>query len=60
MFDSDPTGVKNSKKITEQFGFDYLNVPRTYLSDGIKDFADLAKDYGMSTIEKILKKKKLL
>ena len=59
-FDSDPTGVKNSKQITELFGFEYLNVPRSYLSDGIKDFADLAKDYGMNALEKILKKKKLL
>jgi DNA primase len=59
-FDSDPTGVKNSKEITKIFGFEYLNVPRNYLSDGIKDFADLAKDYGMNTLEKILKKKLLL
>ena len=59
-FDSDPTGVANSKQITDLFGFEYANVPRSYLSDGIKDWADLAKDYGMSTIEKILKKKKLL
>lgn len=59
-FDSDPTGVENSKQITNLFGFEYLNVPRSYLSDGIKDWADLAKDYGMSTIEKLLKKKKLL
>jgi len=59
-FDSDPTGVKNSQEITKLFGFEYLNVPRSYLSDGIKDFADLVKDYGMNTLEKILKKKKLL
>lgn len=59
-FDSDPTGVENSKQITNLFGFEYLNVPRSYLSDGIKDWADLAKDYGMNTIEKLLKKKKLL
>jgi hypothetical protein len=59
-FDSDPPGVKNSKLITETFGWDYCNVPRNYLSDGIKDWADLAKDYGMNTIEKILKKKHLL
>ena len=59
-FDSDPTGVKNSQEITKLFGFEYLNVPRTYLSDGIKDFADLAKDYGMNKLEQVLKKKKLL
>lgn len=59
-FDSDPTGVKNSKLISDTFGFDYCNVPRTYLSDGIKDWADLAKGYGMSTVEKILIKKGIL
>ena len=59
-FDSDKTGVENSKEITKLFGWDYCNVPRSYLSDGIKDWADLAKDYGMATIEKVLKKKGLL
>ena len=59
-FDSDPTGVKNSQQITKVFDFDYINVPRSYLSDGIKDFADLSRDYGMSAVEKVLKKKKLL
>ncbi len=59
-FDSDPTGVKNSQEITKLYGFDYINVPRSYLSDGIKDMADLAKDYGMSKVEQVLKKKKLL
>ena len=59
-FDSDPTGVKNSQEITKLFGFDYVNVPRSYLSDGIKDWSDLAKDYGMNKLEQVLKKKKLL
>lgn len=59
-FDSDPTGVKNSKQITEMFGWEYCNTPRSYLSDGIKDWADLAKSYGMETIEKILKKKGII
>lgn len=59
-FDSDPTGVKNSQEITKLFGFEYLNVPRTYLSDGIKDFADLSRDYGLVAMEKVLKKKGLI
>jgi hypothetical protein len=59
-FDSDKTGVVNSQQITKLFDFEYMNVPRTYLSDGIKDFADLAKDYGMSKVEQIVKRKKLL
>lgn len=59
-FDSDKPGVKNSLIITEKFGFDYLNVPKQYLSDGVTDFADLAKEYGIQKVEQIFKKKKLL
>ena len=36
-FDSDVTGVKNSQQITQLFEFDYCNVPKQYLSEGIKD-----------------------
>lgn len=46
-FDSDEPGVKNSTVVTQQFGFDYCNVPRYYLQEGIKDWADLAKAHGM-------------
>jgi len=59
-FDSDITGVKNSQQITKLFEFDYCNVPKQYLSEGIKDFADLAKIHGLKTIENYLKQKKLL
>lgn len=59
-FDSDVAGVKNSRQITRIFGFDYANVPRNYLDEGIKDWAELARVYGMSTLEKIFKEKGLL
>lgn len=59
-FDSDVTGVQNSQQITKLFDFEYLNVPRTYLKEGIKDWADLAKAHGMEAIEECLKKKELL
>lgn len=59
-FDSDETGVKNSVKITKLFDFDYLNVPRIYLKEGIKDWSDLAKAHGLNTIEKYLKQKQIL
>jgi hypothetical protein len=59
-FDSDETGVHNSKQITELFGFEYTNVPRKYLSEGIKDWADLVKAYGYYPIENYLKQKGLL
>lgn len=59
-FDSDVTGVKNSQQITKLFDFEYANVPRKYLSEGIKDWADLAKAHGLKSIEEYLKEKQLL
>lgn len=59
-FDSDDVGVRNSKVITEMFGFHYMNVPRKYLAEGIKDWSDLAAKYGMNEMSKILKSKSIL
>lgn len=59
-FDSDETGVKNSKLISDKFGFDYCNVPKIYLDEGIKDWADLARIHGLKTIEKYLTQKELI
>ena len=59
-FDSDTTGVKNSQQITQLFEFDYCNVPKQYLSEGIKDWADLGKTHGMKAIEKYLIEKNLI
>jgi len=59
-FDADDVGVKNSQMITKLFDFEYANVPRKYLSEGIKDWADLAKEHGLEAIEEYLKHKKLL
>lgn len=59
-FDSDVTGVKNSQQITELFGFGYCNVPRKYLQEGIKDWAQLAAVHGLNAVEKVLKEKKIL
>lgn len=59
-FDADDVGVKNSQMITKLFDFEYANVPRKYLTEGIKDWADLAKEHGLQAIEEYLKQKKLL
>lgn len=56
-FDSDVAGVNSSLQITKMFGFDYCNVPKRYLAEGIKDWADLAKKYGLEIIEQYLKDK---
>jgi len=59
-FDSDVAGVTNSQQITKLFDFDYLNVPKKFLSEGIKDWADLAKEHGLQVIEDYLKQKQIL
>jgi DNA primase len=59
-FDSDVTGVENSQQITQMFDFGYCNVPRKYLAEGIKDWADLAKVHGMKAIEDYLLEKQLI
>lgn len=59
-FDSDETGVKNSLQITDKFGFDYCNVPKLYLGEGIKDWALLAKEKGLKTVERILQEKGII
>ena len=59
-FDSDVAGVANSQQITKLFDFEYTNVPRNYLSEGIKDWALLGAKYGLKTIENILKDKGLI
>jgi hypothetical protein len=59
-FDSDVTGVTNSQQITKLFDFGYCNVPKMYLKEDIKDWADFAKEYGLKAIERYLKQKKLL
>lgn len=59
-FDADDVGVKNSQLITEKFGFDYCNVPKIYLGEGLKDWSDLAKAHGLKVIEKYLIQKEII
>ena len=59
-FDSDEAGVKNSQLITDKFDFEYCNVPKLYLGEGIKDWADLARIHGLKTIEKYLTQKEII
>ena len=56
-FDSDVAGVKNSQKLTKQFDFDYLNVPKQYLEERINDFADLARMHGLEIVKTIINEK---
>lgn len=59
-FDSDVPGVVSSQQITKLFEFDYCNVPRKYLTEGIKDFADWAKNYGLGEIESYFREKGII
>jgi hypothetical protein len=59
-FDSDTAGVKSSLQITDMFGFDYCNVPKKYLAEGINDWAGLAQKYNLDIIEKYLIDKQIL
>jgi hypothetical protein len=59
-FDSDVPGVTSSKQITKLFDFEYCNVPKQYLTEGIKDFADWAKIYGLKTVQDYLKEKNII
>ncbi len=49
-FDGDKPGKDNSMKFTKAYGFKHINVPDFYVEQGIKDFADLAKERGIQTV----------
>lgn len=57
IFDSDETGTKNSKILTEKYGFSYCNVPKKYIRYNINDFADLAKRYNLKKVYEHFKNK---
>lgn len=59
-FDSDISGVKNSLQVTQKHEFNYCNTPKLYLKEGIKDWADLARIYGLSTVRECLINKKII
>lgn len=59
-FDADVTGVQNSQQVTKLFDFGYCNVPRKFLVEGIKDWADLSREYGLKIIEDYLIEKQIL
>ncbi len=59
-YDSDQAGVRASTLITKKYGFNYVNVPKVFMIEGIKDFADLVMHKGLDTLENYLKIKKLI
>jgi len=59
-YDNDEAGVQASLYYTKKYGFKYVNVPKIYRREGIKDWADLVKHKGLKTMENYLKIKKLI
>jgi len=59
-YDNDEAGVKASQYYTEKYGFRYVNVPKIFRREGIKDWSDLVKHKGLDTMENYLKIKKLI
>lgn len=59
-YDNDEAGVRASSYYTENYGFNYVNVPRIFRREGIKDWSDLVKHKGLDTMENYLKIKKLI
>lgn len=59
-FDCDPPGVENSFRVTKKYGFKHVNVPYSFLDEGIKDFAELAKVHGLRKVRELLKEKEIL
>jgi hypothetical protein len=59
-YDNDETGVNASTYFTEGYRFNYVNVPKIFRREGIKDWADLVMYKGLDTMENYLKIKKLI
>lgn len=59
-FDSDEPGVKSSWQVTKQFGWKHLNVPYSYLEEGVKDFSDLCKKHGLRKVKEYLREKNVI
>lgn len=59
-YDNDEPGVKASTYYTETYGFNYINVPKIFRREGIKDWADLVSKKDLDTMQNYLTIKKLI
>lgn len=57
IFDGDDPGKRNSMYLTENYGFKHCNVSDYYVRKGVKDFADMARVYGIRKVTKHFKTK---
>lgn len=59
-YDNDEAGVKASTYYTKNHGFNYVNVPKIYRREGIKDWSDLVKAKDLDTMKNYLKIRNLI
>lgn len=59
-YDNDEPGVKSSTFYTSTYGFNYVNVPKIFIRERIKDWSDLSKAKGLETVGNYLKIKNLI
>ena len=61
MYDNDPPGVTNCKKICDAYGYQYVNVPRHLLQEGVKDAADWVASTGSyEQLQEFMKSKQII
>lgn len=58
--DNDDKGKEFSWWLTKEHGFKHCNVPDIYLEQGITDFADMVKPYGLDAITKYFQEKQII
>lgn len=58
-YGSDSQGVRESTKLSEKYGWKWVNPPKKFLPE-INDFYGLAKKHGLIAVEKLLKLKGVL
>ncbi len=61
IWDSDSVGVENCKEITEEYNWEYFNTPKyLYEEKGITDITEYVEYFGLESLKKRLKEKKIL
>lgn len=58
--DNDKKGKEFSWWLTKEHGYKHCNPPDKYFKEGLTDFADVARQYGIETVTEHFKAKKLI
>jgi len=60
FYGSDEDGVRKSANITSKNKWKHINIPKTYLKEGINDPYSFVKKYGIKSLELLMQSKGLL